>query len=210
MILSDNLTKFVNHITINMQHKSQAGNSPQNMQPHIKHPKAIQIHTNSHVHNTLRKSYIYCTLYIRKAKVEKEVGDTLNLFNRNFATFFNTGGNLAGLNEFPAANMIKRRIFQEINEWKKKNQLLVYDKDSFEIENITLLNTVTAVAVANEVWFLNVQEKDTRKKLSPVKANPIQVRYFLKKRDGMWGVVEYEVFGSKDDIPELKIERLYL
>ena len=145
-----------------------------------------------------------------KAKVEKEVGDTLNLFNRNFATFFNTGGNLAGLNEFPAANMIKRRIFQEINEWKKMNQLLVYDKDSFEIENITLLNTVTAVAVANEVWFLNIQEKDTRKKLSPVKANQIQVRYFLKKRDGMWGVVEYEVFGSKDDIPELKIERLYL
>ena len=143
-------------------------------------------------------------------KVEKELEDTLNLFNRNFATFFNTGGNLAGLNEFPAANLIKRRIFQEINDWKKKNQLLVYDKDSFEIVNITLLNTVTAVAVAKEVWFLNVQERETRKKLSPVKANPIQVRYFLKKVQGEWGVIEYEVFGSKDDIPEMKIERLSL
>lgn len=143
-------------------------------------------------------------------KVEKELGDTLNLFNRNFATFFNTGGSLSGLNEFPAANMIKRRIFQEINEWKKKNQLLVYDKDSFEIENMTLLNSVTAVAIAKEVWFLNVQERDTRKKLSPVKANPIQVRYILKKLKEMWMVVEYEVFGSRDDIPELKIERLYL
>jgi hypothetical protein len=144
------------------------------------------------------------------AKIKKELRDTLNLFNRNFATFFNTGGNLAGLNEFPAANMIKRRIFQEINEWKKKNQLLVYDKDTFEIVNIHLVNPVTAVTVAKEVWFLNVQERDTRKKLSSVKANPIQVRYILKRLKGNWGVIEFEVFGSKDEIPELKIERLYL
>ncbi len=145
-----------------------------------------------------------------KAAVEKNVVETLNLFNRNFATFFNTGGNLAGLNEFPAAKMIKRRVFQEISDWKKKNQLLVYDKDSFEIENMQLVNHVTAVAVAKEVWFLNVQEMGSRKKLSPVKANPIQVRYFLKKVDGAWRVVEYEVFGSRDDIPALNMERLYL
>jgi hypothetical protein len=145
--------------------------------------------------------------FYKKALEEQAVEETLKLFNKHFATFFNTGGNLEGLNEFPASNLIKRRIFQEINEWKKKNQLLVYDKDSFEIEDITLFNSVTAIAVAKEVWFLNVQERDTRKKLSPVKANPIRVRYLLKKLKGMWGVVEYEVFSNEDDIPEMKIER---
>jgi hypothetical protein len=145
--------------------------------------------------------------FYKKPVEEKAVEETLKLFNKHFATFFNTGGNLEGLNEFPASNLIKRRIFQEINEWTKKNQLLVYDKDSFEIEDITLFNSVTAIAVAKEVWFLNVQERDTRKKLSPVKANPIRVRYLLKKLKGMWGVVEYEVFSNEDDIPEMKIER---
>jgi hypothetical protein len=156
--------------------------------------------------NSLEKLGFHLGLYKRTVD-EKAIEKTLHLFNKHFATFYNTGGSLHGLNEFPAANMVKRRIFQEINEWKKKNQLLVYDKDSFEIEDITLFNSVTAIAVAKEVWFLNVQERDTRKKLSPVKANPIRVRYLLKKLKGMWGVVEYEVFSNEDDIPEMKVER---
>jgi hypothetical protein len=145
-----------------------------------------------------------------QAADEKDIQETLRLFNKHFATFFNTGGKLAGLNEFPAANLIKRRIFQEINEWKKKNQILVYDKDSFEIEEITLLNPVNAIALTKEVWFLSIQEKDTRKKLSPVKANSIRVRYILNKINNKWGVFEYEVFGNEDDIPALKMERFYL
>ena len=142
-------------------------------------------------------------------KEEKEIENTLNLFNRNFASFFNTGGSLAGLNEFPAANMIKRRIFQEINDWKKINQVLVYDKDVFELENIDLLSPLSAVAVAREVWFLNIREEDMRK--SPdagVKANPIRIRYHMRRQGDGWRVIEYEVFGLDDDIPELRKVRL--
>ena len=157
--------------------------------------------------NSFRNLSFHLGFYDRPAE-ETHIEDTINLFNKHYATFFNTGGKLDGLNEFPAANLIKRRIFQEINDWRKKNQVLVYDKDSFDIEDITLLNPVTAVAVAKEVWFLSVQERDTRKKLSPVKANSIQVRYILKKREGTWSVVEYEVFGSRDNIPSLQMERL--
>jgi len=138
-------------------------------------------------------------------KEAKAIEETLKLFNRNFASFFNTGGSLAGLNEFPAANMIKRRIFQEINDWKKNNQIIVYDRDVFELESVDLLSPVSAVAVAREVWFLTIQDRDTRKSLmSGVKANPIRVRYVMRKENNNWRVFEYEVFGVDDDIPELQ------
>jgi len=145
--------------------------------------------------------------FYEKAAEEKAIEETLKLFNKHFATFFNTGGSLQGLNEFPAANMLKRRVFQEINEWSKKNQVIVYDKDHFEIETIKMLSSLTAVAVAKEVWFLSVQDSKTRKHLSQSKAITIRVRYLMKKIDDKWGVLEYEVFSEKDDMPEMNRER---
>ena len=146
--------------------------------------------------NSLENAAFYLGLDKRSAE-EKAIEETLKLFNKHFATFFNTGGSLRGLNEFPAANMVKRRIFQ-INEWSKKNQVIVYDKDHFEIETINMLSPVSAFAVAREVWFLSVQDRTTRKHLSQTKANPIRVRYLLKKVNGSWGVLEYEVFSKND------------
>ena len=154
----------------------------------------------------LRNLGFHLGMYDRE-KVEKELGDTLKLFNRNFATFFNTGGNLTGLNEFPADNMIKRRIFQEINKWSKEKQLIVYDKDSFDIERIDLPDPGSAVVLAREVWFLSVQEKETRKTLSAVKANSLRVRYIMKKIDSSWRVVEYEVFADEDEVPPMRMDR---
>jgi hypothetical protein len=138
---------------------------------------------------------------------KKAIEETLNLFNKHFATFFNTGGNLTGLNEFPAENMIKRRIFQEINKWTKNNQLIVYDKDVFEIESVDFLDPDRAIVVAQEVWFLSIQEKKSRKPLSAVKASPLRIRYFMKKTDGSWSVVEYEVFADTDKISPMRMER---
>ncbi len=138
---------------------------------------------------------------------EKDIEKTLKQFNKYFASFFNTGGRLEGLNEFPAANMIKRRIFQEIAEWSRNNRIIVYDKDYFEVEHIDMPDAFSAVAVAKETWFLNVQERDTRKHVSDVKASPIRVRYFLKKVDNKWLVVEYEVFAESDDMPEFNMEK---
>ena len=161
----------------------------------------------SHQHR-LRNLGFHLGMYDR-GNEEKEIEETLKLFNRNFASFFNTGGSLAGLNEFPAANMIKRRIFQEISDWKKNNQVIVYDRDVFELESTEFLSAVSAIAVAREVWFLTIQDRDTRKSLmSGVKANSIRVRYRMKKHEDNWRVIEYEVFGSNDEIPALRKVRL--
>ncbi len=156
--------------------------------------------------NSLENAGFHLGLYNRSVE-EKAIEKTLKLFNKHFATFYNTSGNLRGLNEFPAANMVKRRIFQEINQWKKKNQVIVYDRDHFEIETVKMFSPLTAFAVAREVWFLKVQDSKTRKALSQSKANPIRVRYLMKKVDDKWGVLEYEVFSEKDDMPEMNTER---
>lgn len=132
---------------------------------------------------------------------EKAVEYTLNEFNRHFATLFNAGGDLRPLNYIPAENLIKRRIVQEINEWRKNDKVLVYDKDVFEIEEIEFHSPVKAVAIATEVWFLNVQSRQKRHEKSGVKASPIKVRYILEKHAGRWKVVEFEVFGRDDTIP---------
>ncbi len=160
--------------------------------------------------NALMNLRFHLGLYDIPAE-EKQVEDTLKLFNRNFATLFNTGGDLSvALNEFPAANMIKRRVVQEINDWAGNNKVLVYDKDVFEIETIILLSPGRALAVTREVWFLNVQNRENRREKSGVKASPIRVRYFLKKIDSKWRVIEYEVFGKDDDIPVMNTDRIWL
>ncbi len=160
--------------------------------------------------NALVNLRFHLGLYDTTAE-EKQVEDTLKLFNRNFATLFNTGGDLSvALNEFPAANMIKRRVVQEINDWAGNNKVLVYDKDVFELEKIHLLSPGRALAVAREVWFLNVQNRDTRREKSGVKASPIRVRYLLKKIGNKWGVIEYEVFGKDDTVPVMNTDRMWL
>ena len=139
--------------------------------------------------------------------VRGEIEETLNQFNRNFATFFNTGGSTEILNEFPASPLIKRRIFQEIGQWTKENAVLVYDKDLFELETAELMRPDAAVAVAREVWFVTLQNAESRKAIGEMKANPLRVRYLLKRSGRRWQVETYEVFGEKEEMPPLPVER---
>jgi hypothetical protein len=143
------------------------------------------------------------------AEEKKVIEMTLKQFNKHFATLFNTGGELQSLNYIPAANLVKRRIVQELNEWSSNNQVLVYDRDVFEIKNIEILSPKRAVVMANEVWFLNVQNREKRHEKSGVKANPIKVRYILGKHDDRWKVIELEVYGKDDSIPPLRTEGVW-
>jgi hypothetical protein len=156
---------------------------------------AVSFFTHADAFNSLR---FHIGLYDREGR-QKAIEETLKIFNRHFATFFNSGGS-----EFPAANLIKRRIFQEINQWEKNNAVIVYDRDVFETKTIDFLDPVTALAVTREVWFINVQDVDTREYISTLKANPIKVRYILKLVNKRWLVIEYEVFDENDDIPPFR------
>ena len=78
---------------------------------------------------------------------------------------------------------------------------------------IRVLNAarIAPSAANRQPWhFIVVQDKETRGKKSGVKGNPVKVRYFLKKIEGNWKIIEYEVFGKDDDIPPIANERIWL
>lgn len=138
-----------------------------------------------------------------RTAARKNVEQTLKKFNVHFASFFNTGGMLEGLNEFPAENMVKRRVFQDINTLLSANTIMVYDKDQFKLKDVAFIDPLRAVAIADEVWFLSLHDAKTRARLSGVKASTIQVRYLLRKQEGGWRVVDFQVFAKDDAIPDL-------
>ena len=139
--------------------------------------------------------------YDRPAR-QAQIEATLKNFNKYFATFYATGGLLEGLNEFPAGQMVKRRVFQDIFALKGQGAILVYDKDLFQLKKVRFPDPERAVAVADEVWFLTLQDSATRKAKGPSKANRLQVRYLLRAEQGGWRVVDFEVYGPDDALPD--------
>jgi hypothetical protein len=135
------------------------------------------------------------------AAVRENIEQTLRQFNRDFATLFNTSGPTAILAAFPADNLVKRRIFQEVNFWDGKNMVMVYDKDTFAIEKIELPLPGRAVVVAREIWYISAQDAVTRRRVSTLKRNTERVRYLMQMINGKWRVMEYEIYGEKDSIP---------
>ncbi|HEY6872958.1 MAG TPA: hypothetical protein VI298_09560 [Geobacteraceae bacterium] len=152
---------------------------------------------NEHAFYNLR---FHLGLYSRDAR-KAEIEQTLRQFNRDFATFFNVGGPTSILPTFPADNLIKRRIFQEVRYWDGMNAVMVYDKDTFTIEKIELTRPDRAVVIAREVWYISAQDAVTRKTISTLKKSPERVRYILRLDHGKWRVMEFEIYGEKDAIP---------
>jgi hypothetical protein len=133
---------------------------------------------------------------------EKELlKKAIKQFNIDYATVFNTGGTTYVIDEYPAANLVKRRTYQEANIWARQKMVLVYDRDKTKFEDIRFYSPYRAVVVTKELWFLNFQDIKTRKYLSPLKADKIRVRYLMKKVPGKgWIVQDYEVYSDKEKV----------
>ncbi len=134
------------------------------------------------------------------------IKDSIRLFSATIAGFYSTGGNPAGLNMFPAEQMIKRRIFMDISYNQKAGKVLVMDRDKSSYRQVLFAGPMHAVAVVDEDWFSVYRDYNTRKPISDKKANLITIRYLLKKMWGRWIVVEYEVYGRKDTIATLPVK----
>ena len=135
------------------------------------------------------------------------IGATIKLFSSCVAGFYDSGGVKTGLNVIPAENLVKRRIFQDIQNMKNVGLLLVIDRDKSVVKDVRFIDMTHAVAVVDEDWFFAMQEYGTRKPLSGKKANIITVRYFLRKVWGRWIVSEYEVYGRGDGMPPVDSAR---
>lgn len=136
-----------------------------------------------------------------KAGMKKNVEVTLKQFNRDYATLFNTNGPTAILGSFPADNLLKRRIYQEIRYWDQRNSVMVYDKDTVKIERIDFPAPDRAVVVAHEIWYISAQDADTRKRISTLKRGRERIRYIMRLVQGKWRVMDFEVYDEKDLVP---------
>lgn len=136
----------------------------------------------------------------------KAVKESIRLFSATYAGFYASAGGLEGLNVIPAAQMVKRRIFQDILAVLDTGRVLVLDRDRSDVRRVQFTDLTHAVAVVDEAWFMAYQDYFTRRPLPDKKANYVTVRYFLKKQWGRWIVFEYDVFGQEDQLPPLRPE----
>jgi hypothetical protein len=136
----------------------------------------------------------------REAEI-KAVKEGVALFNIYYARLFTSAGDMEGLNLFPADNLIKRRVIQEIASWKEQGSALVYDRHGIDIQSVDLLGPERAVAVAEEHWALVLRDLATGRKSRGSKTLRCRCRYLLGKIEQEWKVLEYDVFGMHDLLP---------
>jgi len=140
--------------------------------------------------------------FISDARVRLELGRTIEKFNQIYASFYVTGGNTFALNEFPAGNLVKRRIFQDINLWNNQHQWLIHDMHKAEVTRVQLMQTERAVVDTRELWDMWLRDTETGMKTGR-RTQAIQVRYYLAWNPGGWVVGDFEVYGDNEKLPEL-------
>lgn len=134
--------------------------------------------------------------------VKGDLMRTVDLFNKLYASFYVTGGNSPALNEFPGTNLVKRRIYQDINLWQQKDQWLIHDLHQQEFRRAEVLSPGWAVVETEETWDLWLRDIKSGAKTGR-RTNAIQVRYHLGRQGGRWIVAEFEVFGKDDALPPI-------
>ncbi len=140
---------------------------------------------------------------INREAAIKEVKDTVSVFNIYYARLFSAAGDVEGLNLFPADNLIKRRVIQEINSWKEQGIALVYDRHALDIKSVELLGPRRAVVLTEETWALVPRDITTGRKPPGAKTLRCRYRYLLGKIDGEWKVLEYDVYNMIDQLPPI-------
>lgn len=156
-------------------------------------------------------SWDYFRFKIGNYNMDEEIAGvkgSIRLFSASIAGFYDSGGIIAGLNMFPAENLVKRRIFQDIRYNQNNGILLVIDRDKSDVKKIIFADPVHAIVIVEEDWFFAYQDYNTRRPLSDKKTNFITVRYFLKKMWSRWIVLEYEVYGRDDAISPVPMEKV--
>ena len=134
---------------------------------------------------------------------EREAELTVRMFDKLYVRFYTSGGDLTGLNVFPAANLVKRRIVQDINSWAEQGMILSHDRMVFEVKAVRIIGPATAIVETNEIWQYIIRDLVTGSRTKEGKSNLIKVRYILRSSGGKWRVEEFEVFGAGDKLPPL-------
>ena len=150
--------------------------------------------------------------YLSDREAEREsVKAAVIQYNRVSASFYNSAGSLAGLNEMPAAPLLKRRFFKDINMLKRDGFVMVFDRDNTEIKKTYFIDRDLAVAESEEVWAVALQDAVTRRPVFNLKAVEVRVRYLFHKEEFLqkgrvWVAYEADVYPIAEAIPELNVK----
>jgi len=136
---------------------------------------------------------------------EEALRAVVKAFNSGLAGFYDTGGMTFGLSEFPADNLVKRRIFQDIAQWRKAGLRRMQDLHELEFTDLFFKSPVEAYVETKELWdvWLRVEESGAKKGRG---MRPLRSRYRLFRRGEKWIVVDFSVFDLKDELPPIEGE----
>ncbi len=140
--------------------------------------------------------------HVGREKELARIQQTIRQYNKASAGVYDTAGVKEELNVMPAAPLLKRALFQDINILRNNGQLMVFDLDSQKVEKVDFITKDFVLAVTREVWGVVVQDYYTRKRLTNVKATEVKARYHLRRENKQWIVHDVEVFPAAADIPE--------
>lgn len=129
------------------------------------------------------------------------ITNAVRQYNQYSALFYNTGGSVKGLDEIPAAPLLKRRLFKDITMLKRDGLVMVFDRDRESVERITFLSAGRAVAESRETWFVTLQDLGTRKPLFSVKAIEVRARYHLVREPRGWIIYRSDVYPLSEEVP---------
>jgi hypothetical protein len=135
--------------------------------------------------------------------IRAEIEEVVREFDRKYVLLYTTGGDLSHLADLPAANMIKRRIVQDINSWRSQGKILSHDRHALNIKKVEIIRPDRAAVVTAENWVLIMRSLATGSRTKEQKHNLVRIRYILQRNQGLWRVIEYEVFGPDDEVPAL-------
>ena len=136
-------------------------------------------------------------------RMKEELKATVIKFDRKYVALYTSGGDYIHLNDMPAANLLKRWLVQDVNSWSSEGMILSHDRYALNIKDVELLGPDMAAVVTAENWVLLMRNRETGKRTRGQKKNLIRVRYILKRIEGAWKVLDFEVYAPEDELPPL-------
>lgn len=146
-------------------------------------------------------------LFDRQAEKEL-VREEVRQYNAVSASFYSTAGeSTAGLDVIPAAPLLKRRLYKDINMLKADGFVMVFDRDRTDIRRIYFPERDLSAAEVDEVWAVSLQDLKSRKSVFNVKAVEVRVRYLFRKQPFLksgkrWIAYAVDVYPEGEAVPE--------
>lgn len=137
--------------------------------------------------------------------MKAEAEAALRTFDKKYVAIFTSGGDLEYLRDMPAANLVKRRIVQDLNSWTEKGRILSHDRMAFEISDVEIFMPDRASVVTAENWSFLIRDLETGKRISGEGgSSKIRGRYILQRFEDGWKVIDFIVYDIADEVPPVE------